>query len=328
VRKGDLAFPDVAEFPEHSSCLNCHRQQFFARERPAPVICSNCHVNITPRDTTRFLFPSLGDVSDSSKPTRNLVTDFAVNFPHDKHIELIGFNPAPRAPDNRAGLVNVSWQQKEAPKGPIEPKSCPVCHQTLQPQGKSNEEYVTKPPKDIGDNFWLKKGTFKTLPSSHTVCFTCHNTDAGIPPAPSECNACHKLAATTILKTDFDPKLAVTMGVTDRTTLTTWRRRISSGTFPHEGGDHPNIGCLSCHKVPTMNTVETKTLIVPVRSCGGAEGCHVTATTDDGGILNYEIDQKKAKADFVCSKCHIAFGRESVPEDHLRAIPAATPKKK
>lgn len=26
VRKGDAAFPDVAEFPEHATCLNCHRQ--------------------------------------------------------------------------------------------------------------------------------------------------------------------------------------------------------------------------------------------------------------------------------------------------------------
>src|SRR5262249_30735811 len=37
VRQGDAAFPDVVEFPDHSSCLNCHRQQFFARERPAPA---------------------------------------------------------------------------------------------------------------------------------------------------------------------------------------------------------------------------------------------------------------------------------------------------
>src|SRR5687767_9471517 len=37
VRKGDAAFPDVAEFPEHSACLECHRTQFFARERPAPA---------------------------------------------------------------------------------------------------------------------------------------------------------------------------------------------------------------------------------------------------------------------------------------------------
>src|SRR4051812_7754477 len=32
VRKGDAAFQDVTDFPEHSSCLGCHRAQFFARE--------------------------------------------------------------------------------------------------------------------------------------------------------------------------------------------------------------------------------------------------------------------------------------------------------
>ncbi len=61
VRKGDAAFPDVTEFPEHASCLNCHRQQFFARERPVPKICSNCHVKATPRDTSRHRFRALGE---------------------------------------------------------------------------------------------------------------------------------------------------------------------------------------------------------------------------------------------------------------------------
>ncbi|HZI48971.1 MAG TPA: cytochrome c3 family protein, partial [Pyrinomonadaceae bacterium] len=61
IRKGDAAFPDVAEFPEHASCLNCHRQQFFARERPVPKICSNCHVKATPIETSRYTFPSLGE---------------------------------------------------------------------------------------------------------------------------------------------------------------------------------------------------------------------------------------------------------------------------
>src|ERR1700694_4215393 len=70
VRKGDAAFPDVSDFPEHSSCLNCHREQFFARERPAPAICSNCHVNSSPRDTSRWLFPSLGDVNDPLEKRR------------------------------------------------------------------------------------------------------------------------------------------------------------------------------------------------------------------------------------------------------------------
>ena len=323
TRKGDAAFPDVAEFPEHAACLNCHRPQFFARERPAPAICSNCHVNVTPRDTTRFLFPSLGDIATAGVQTRDFVSEFQVNFPHDKHLDVVSFN----APDNdlkaRTSFVTVSRQQKKDQS--TEPKSCPVCHQTYLPQGKSDEEYVTKPPKNLGDNFWLKKGTFKTIPNSHMVCFTCHNTDLGITPAPSDCNACHKIATRqSILKADFDPKLAETIGVTDKTVLKAWNHRISSGSFRHEGGEHPNISCTNCHNVPTMNTLDIKTLVVQTRSCGGAEGCHVTATTDDGGILNYEIDQKKKNPSFVCTKCHITYGKETVPINHVEAIPKPT----
>jgi hypothetical protein len=328
ARKADAAFPDVTEFPEHLSCLNCHRQQFFARERPAPAICSNCHVNVTPRDTTRFLFPSRGDVMESSNQRRNVINEFAINFPHDKHVNVVGFNAPGFQSHSRAPFLTVSQQQKSAPKDATEPKSCPVCHQTYQPQGKSAEEYVTKPPKNLGDAFWLKKGTFKTIPNSHTVCFSCHNADLGIAPDPSECNACHTLATSpSVLKTDFDPKLAATIGVTDKTVLTRWSQRISSGAFRHEGGEHPNLNCTNCHVVPTMNTLDMKTLVVPVRSCGGAAGCHVTATTSDGGILNYEIDQKKANPSFVCTTCHISLGKEAVPDAHVAAIQAQALKK-
>lgn len=272
VRKGDAAFPDVAEFPEHASCLNCHRQQFFARERPQPRICSNCHVNVTPRETSRFMFPSLGDVSDSSKQRKANVSDFSINFPHDKHVDVVGLNLGVRL---NLRFVSVLWQQQ--PSTSSEPKSCPVCHQTYQPQGDSTDEYVLKPPKNLGDDFWLKKGSFKTIPTSHTVCFTCHNAGVGIEPAPSNCGACHKLATLLpIPANDFDPKLTAKLGLTDQTTLYLWSKRSSSGTFRHEGGEHPNVSCLSCHSVPTMNTADLKTLLVPVSSCGGAEGCHIT----------------------------------------------------
>jgi hypothetical protein len=73
-----------------------------------------------------------------------------------------------------------------------------------------------------------------------------------------------------------------------------------------------------------MNTVDVQTLKVPVRSCGGAEGCHVTATLDEGGALNYEIDQKKTNPNFVCTKCHISFGKQSVPASHLGALSKPT----
>jgi hypothetical protein len=326
VRTGDAAFADVTDFPEHSSCLNCHRTQFFARERPAPVICSNCHIANSPRDTSRWLFPSLGDVNDPTKKRREFVSEFGVGFPHDKHIDVVGFN-APRPGRNPRGwFMTASLQEKKKDEPP---KSCPVCHETYQPQGNSSEEYVTKPPKNLGDNFWLKKGTFKTIPNSHTVCFTCHNADSGIAPEPKDCNVCHKLlAAEPSLKVDFDPKLTTDMGIKDRIILARWSKRISAGAFRHEGGEHPDLNCLGCHNVTTFNTVEPKTMKVPVGSCGGADGCHITATTDDGGILNSEIDEKRKNPGFVCTKCHITFGKEGIPEDHPKAFPTPKPKVK
>jgi hypothetical protein len=325
VRKGDAVFPDVADFPEHASCLSCHRQQFFARERPAPAICSNCHIANSPRDTSRWLFPSLGDVTDPKLKRREFVSEFGVGFPHDKHIDVVGFNfPGVKG---RGWLANASLQEK---KKDGSPKSCPVCHETYQPQGQSSEEYVTRPPKNLGDNFWLKKGTFKTVPVSHAICFTCHSADSGVAPDPKDCNVCHKLASPAQLKVDFDAKLAATMGINDPIILSKWSRRISAGAFRHEGGEHPDLNCTGCHNVvsSTFTTLDAKTLKVPVKSCGGADGCHITATSDDGGALNFELDQKKKDPAFVCTKCHVTFGQGSIPEDHPRAIPTPKPKVK
>src|SRR6185436_13018390 len=104
--------------------------------------------------------PSLGDVSDSSKQKSEGSSDFSVSFPHDKHVDVVGLNQEARS---NTRFVSVSWQQKTVSSS--EPKSCPVCHQTYQPQGDSADEYVTKPPKNLGDDFWLKKGSFKTIPT-------------------------------------------------------------------------------------------------------------------------------------------------------------------
>ena len=320
VRKGDAAFADVTDFPEHSACLECHRPQFFARERPAPAICSNCHIAVSPRDTARWLFPSLGDLTDPKLRRRDFISEFAVGFPHDKHIDVVGQNNLP--PRNPL-FVAVSMQ-KEKP-----PASCPVCHQTYQPQGNSSEEYVTKPPKNLGDAFWLKRGTFKTIPNSHTICFTCHNADSGISPEPKDCNVCHKLAPPAKLNTDFDAKLAANMGA-DPMMLARWSRRISAGAFRHEGGEHPDLNCLGCHHVSnaSFSTIDPRTTKVPVRSCGGADGCHITPTTDDGGILNFEIDSKRKDSKFVCTKCHVTFGASPIPESHPQAISTPKPKVK
>src|SRR5438045_5453201 len=135
IRKGGAAFQDVSDFPEHSSCLTCHKEQFFARERPAPSICSNCLIAVTPQDTARWLFPSLGDLTDPKLKRREFVSEFGVGFPHDKHIDVFGANLSDRT---SALFISVLFQEKK----PAPPKSCPVCHETYQPQGKSSEEYV------------------------------------------------------------------------------------------------------------------------------------------------------------------------------------------
>ena len=283
VRQGDAAFPDVVEFPDHSSCLNCHRQQFFARERPAPAICSNCHVAVTPRETARWPFPSLGESFLATARAQGFVSEFHVAFPHPKHTD----------------------------------NDCGDCHTTYQPQDKSDDEFVTKPPKNIGDAFWLKKGTFKTRPLTHATCFTCHNAESELAPLPKNCESCHKPVQQN-RRADFDQKLADTIGVKDWWTLTAWRNRISAGAFRHEV--HGEVKCAQCHQAMISNAAGTK-VTVPVTSCGGAEGCHVTATADEGGILNYEIDERKKNASFACSKCHLVYGREAVPANHLSAIP-------
>jgi len=77
-----------------------------------------------------------------------------------------------------------------------------------------------------------------------------------------------------------------------------------------------------------MNTLDFGTRKVPVKSCGGADGCHVTATLDEGGALNFEIDSKKKDPKFTCTKCHVIFGQGVIPEDHSKAIVPATPAKK
>lgn len=320
VRTSDEAFPDVTEYPEHQACLGCHRQQFFARERPVPRICYNCHFNATPVETSRYTFPSLGEKFLSSAKATDFVSDFHVFFPHDKHLDVISKLFSPRQMQS-VTFARASFRPNALINEDSEPKSCAVCHQTYQPQGKSDDEFVTKPPKNLDDAFWLKKGTFKTRPLTHAACFNCHNQESELAPLPQNCDACHKIPVTQKPPADFDEKLVKTIGVEDWWTRTASRDRISSGAFRHE--THPDLSCTKCHGVAVMNPIDVKSLSVPVKSCGGAEGCHVTATSDEGGILNYEIDQRNKTANFVCTKCHIVFGSRPVPVSHLEAIPKA-----
>ena len=318
VRKGDESFADVTDFPQHTACLKCHREQFYSATGLAPVICSVCHIKVTPRNSDRYSFPSLGL---SSNIRQGQETDFAVNFPHLVHADVIGALEPGQHKVGSVRFTTASFQQQPAPN---KNDACATCHQTYQPQGKSDEEFSTPRPKGLADEiFWLKKSTFKTVPSTHASCFTCHSMDSGIKPASSDCSTCHKLLAPGLdLKgTDFDAGLASKMKATDPVILARWERRESAGKYPHDGGGHPDLECKSCHNTSVMNTVDMKSLKVPVMSCGGGgTGCHITATVDDGGILNFEVQARKTKPDFQCAKCHITQGTGPIPESHLTAL--------
>ncbi|HEX8188915.1 MAG TPA: cytochrome c3 family protein [Pyrinomonadaceae bacterium] len=318
ARKGDGAFPDVTRQPEHASCLNCHRKQFFARERPLPRICSVCHVAVTPRDQARIPFPNPPETFDKTARARDFESDFQIGFPHDKHLEIVGGLTAPGHAVGGVRFVTASFRPEPKPQD-SDPKSCMVCHQTYRRQGKGETEYATEPPKDLGERFWLKKATFKTAPN-HATCFTCHSQDSGVEPAPNNCNACHKLAGAPFRSADYDAKLAASMNVTDGTILRRWRTRFSSGTFPHEGGGHADLSCTTCHDAAKMNTLDPKTTRASLESCAA---CHVTATAEEGGALNVEAEKRKADAAFQCTKCHVVYGRESLPDSHTKALAAA-----
>ena len=136
VRKGDDAFPDVTEYPEHQACLSCHRQQFFARERPVPRICSNCHVKATPIDTSRFPFPSLGEAFLSTAKGRDFVSDFRVLFPHDKHADAECSDCHKAQQGQQKGMfqrrplthaVCFTCHNQESELAPL-PPNCDSCH--------------------------------------------------------------------------------------------------------------------------------------------------------------------------------------------------------
>ena len=307
VRTEAGAFPDITDYPKHESCLNCHRQQFF-RGAP-PVICSICHTQPGPRGSARHPFPNPREVFDASTKGRTAESDFQISFSHEKHVDIVTAAGAARA--SQLPFRYASFAPMRAAE-----ESCVVCHKTVNPQGTADDEYLTKPPASLGDAFWLKKGTFKSVPIGHTTCFTCHSPDSGITPAPTDCATCHKLKQP-LAPADFDAGLATRIGVKDRVTLDAWRRRDSSGTFRHEFASHADLSCDTCHSVQAMDTLDAKTKRVSIASCSM---CHVTATADDGGALNVEAQSRKTNPAFQCTKCHVVFGKQPIPQSHLKAI--------
>ncbi|MFL6254680.1 MAG: cytochrome c3 family protein [Pyrinomonadaceae bacterium] len=313
VRDAAAAFPDITDYPEHESCLSCHRQQFFKGARPA--ICSVCHTVVSPRAGARFPFAR-------SEKAKTSASEFALNFPHDIHQDVMARAPQ-RVEEDGVRFVRTAFVQE--PAKPSKPNSCSVCHQTYTLQPAAAPTPVPAGAKvGAGAGFpALPAGLLKTTPTGHESCFNCHWQEGGEKPLSTDCAGCHKLlpvgtaARPALAGKDADPQLAARAGFTDPYIVRKLLRR-DSVIFAHEEERHREIDCATCHtRIPALNTLDELTLKVPILSCGAGSSCHIGAKPKR--ILNEEVDKKLADSNFQCVKCHYNLGRQKPPQSHLDA---------
>lgn len=317
AREASAAFPDITDYPEHNSCLSCHRQQFFRGARPA--ICSVCHTVVSPRAGGRLPFANPAAAFARSEKGRARASEFAVNFPHDVHQDVMA--RAPRQTEEGVRFVRAAFAQE--PAKPAKPNSCSVCHQTYTAQPAATPAPADAKAGAGAAQPTLPAGLLKTTPTGHDSCFNCHWQDGGEKPVSTDCAGCHKLlpdgAARPVLQgKDADAQFAARAGFTDPHIVSKLLRR-DSVIFAHEEERHREIDCTTCHtRIPALSTLDETTLKVPILSCGAGTSCHVGAKPKK--ILNEEVDKKLADPSFQCAKCHFNLGRsEKPPKSHLDA---------
>jgi len=272
VRTGDAAFPDVADFPKHETCLNCHRQQFFARQRPAPAICSNCHVNVTPRETARFLFPSLGDVTNCGERKKNHVTDFSITFPHEKHEdqECSTCHQLDKEGEIKANpnshTVCFSCHNVESELAPI-PSTCNACHKLESlslPQKSTKSSNHAEQQMKVRDDADYSKFQHSSAYHQRLPCLLCHrrNDNAAQLTMPGgkdhlPCAGCH-------VKQFADRSSAICTNCHTEPSTGALKPfpSLTSFNMKFDHARHTNVTCTNCHR-PARNGVA---LTIPLGS--------------------------------------------------------------
>lgn len=146
--------PDIVDYPDHNACVSCHRRQFFRGARPP--ICSVCHEKTGPREAARYAFRNPASL-----------LQFTIEFPHDKHQDVIARLFRPR---KRVELAHASLQQQNY-------NNCTICH---------------GPVKISDDMHGAVARSMKSVPTDHGSCFNCHWKSQQ--PVATNCNGCHKPA--------------------------------------------------------------------------------------------------------------------------------------
>ncbi|HEV2861093.1 MAG TPA: cytochrome c3 family protein [Pyrinomonadaceae bacterium] len=334
ARSKDAAFPDVTDYPGHSSCLGCHRQQFFSGARP--VICTVCHTAVSPRADARFPFQNPDEAFDASpKKGRRPLSDFTNEFPHDRHQDVMAHAVPPDTPDSTALFMRAGFApRRQTASKPVD--SCSICHVTYQPLGDSKDEYATKPPGELPEvdrgikAYWLLKGTLKSTPTSHASCFNCHWQDGGERPFSNDCAGCHKLkpapgqltAPADVRKgDDADVAHPSAKAITDPEVLALFAKRRAA-RFRHEVSSHEELGCTACHiAITSSGGLNANTMYVPIQTCSSSK-CH--GGPKPAKDIYREVTRRRnpGPPDTQCVKCHVNYGKEPTPKSHSDLFPA------
>ncbi len=282
-------FPDVADFPDHDSCVRCHRPQFFTRQAfsgAGPAICTVCHVRNAPREDARFAFgkPNHSNQTFKAKEERQ----FTIEFPHDKHQNVIASFRRSSA-DSGIRFAKTSFRIATDEKKP-DYNNCSLCHATYK-----NAANVAVPG---GDEVALLPGNaFKTTPHSHDACFNCHWKNEK--PSAADCAGCHKPAVM------FE--------------YAELRARISA-KFSHEGGKGEHVmECTSCHiNITRAASLRGLTPDVPIAACATCHKDSKKTTYPKAVTIEEEFEQNKRTG--VCTYCHTTdVGKRKAPASHEAA---------
>jgi Cytochrome c7 and related cytochrome c len=286
-------FPDVADFPDHDACVRCHRQQFFTRQAFAgtgPSICTVCHLRAAPREDARFAFGKPNGENQTAKPKDE--RQFTIEFPHDKHQNVIASLRRRPPAEAEVRLVRTSFLSRATPddKKP-DYNNCTICHQP-------SNDVPSASLRSSTDTSAEPSRFFKTMPHAHDACFACHWKNEK--PASDDCAGCHKPAATFFA--DLAPK------------------RISA-KFSHEGGKGEHVmECTTCHiNITRASTLRGLTPDVPVTACAT---CHKdNKKTTYPKIITIEDELAQFKKTGMCTYCHTSdVGKKKPPPSHEAAV--------
>ncbi len=281
---GARGFPDVADYPGHASCFGCHSPRtVFVGNRPA--FCGICHVNPGPRGVARLPFPH-----------RTRSKEFSSIFPHNVHQDIIASNFIRTAtPPREVRFVRASLSLVDDDKPQF--NNCAICHTTVTELPKTTPRIPSgmQPLADAAaDAFVPTAGFFKSMPSGHTSCFTCHY--QSVEPTANQCAGCHSLT-TPYAESRVFPRYSL--------------------KFDHQQKEHAMRDCMTCHVRISQNAdlKAMKDADVPIMTCS-TSSCHGGKILEEIGRRESSMTEKQAP--FQCTYCHTPdIGRFPVPPSHL-----------